>query len=86
MTHNAGRGTIAGAMRLKLAKPFLTVGVASLLLIAGCEAPDESVNISEDQLNHFAGITVHDHNTASTPDRVKTMNATPSEPSQKRQR
>ncbi len=46
--------------------PSLMVGFA-LLAIAGCSSPKPEANISEDQMNHFAGIAAHDHpvNTAT---------------------
>ena len=35
--------------------------VLPVLLTTACGAPDEPQNISEDQMNHFAGIMEHDH-------------------------
>jgi hypothetical protein len=34
--------------------------ILPLLLLAACGDP-QPANISEDQLNHFSGITAHDH-------------------------
>jgi len=34
--------------------------IMPMLLLAACGEP-EPANISEDQLNHFSGITEHDH-------------------------
>lgn len=39
--------------------------IMPLLLLAACGNP-EPANISEDQLNHFSGITEHDHGVPAT--------------------
>jgi hypothetical protein len=39
---------------------FALVSLAILGLVA-CSKPSAQDNLSEDQLNHFSGITAHDH-------------------------
>lgn len=45
--------------------------IMPLLFLAACGDP-EPANISEDQLNHFSGITAHDHSVPA----VVTANST----------
>jgi hypothetical protein len=41
----------------------LQIGLAaiSMLLMDSCRRQPQSVNVSDDQMNHFAGILKHDH-------------------------
>jgi hypothetical protein len=36
------------------------------LVVTACSRSEETSNISEDQMNHYAGIPEHDHQTNST--------------------
>src|SRR3546814_17480276 len=38
-----------------------SVAVFLLIALAGCEKEEEYQSVSEDQLNHYAGIEAHDH-------------------------
>lgn len=35
--------------------------LGAALTLGGCSKSQPSTDISEDQLNHFAGVTTHDH-------------------------
>jgi PBP1b-binding outer membrane lipoprotein LpoB len=47
------------------AKARIGAIIIPMLLLAACGEP-EPKNISEDQLNHFSGITEHDHGVPAT--------------------
>jgi hypothetical protein len=47
------------------ARVRMGVIIMPMLLLAACGKP-EPANISEDQLNHFSGITEHDHAVPAT--------------------
>ncbi len=58
---------------------FLIIAGFALLATSGCSRSDPAVNISEDQMNHFAGINEHDHatNAANSADIVGQGKTTP---------
>jgi hypothetical protein len=37
------------------------LGAISILFMDSCRRQPQSVNVSDDQMNHFAGIQKHDH-------------------------
>lgn len=49
---------------MAIGKAGIWMIIPPTLLIAACSDPEPG-NISEDQLNHFTGITEHDHSPAT---------------------
>ena len=51
---------------MRRAKTILWAMLLLPLAVAACGTSDQTPNISEDQMNHYAGIAEHDHPTNST--------------------
>jgi nitrous oxide reductase accessory protein NosL len=51
---------------MRRAKTILWAMLLLPLAVAACGTSDQTPNISEDQMNHYAGVPEHDHPTNST--------------------
>jgi len=58
---------------MRRSRVIITAMFPLTLTVAACSSSEETPDISEDQMNHYAGIVEHDHPTNST-------NATPQSP------
>lgn len=46
---------------MNVKREWVSIAAAVVLMLAGCNREEKYQNITEDQLNHYAGIETHDH-------------------------
>jgi hypothetical protein len=61
-----GSVLIEGYSAMRRSKVIIIAMLLLPLAVTACGSSEETTDISEDQMNHYAGIAEHDHPTNST--------------------